>query len=113
MDTKGFLRSYLQYPRGWDSYGGIPLRKDVYDLAIVILSYLDSRGLPEPYVVLGSEGTVAFEWDRDDWELTIEVTSGQSVTVVQQFSSPDDVIEYEVKGGFPFSLAGITDWFIW
>ena len=112
-DVQKLLKSYLHYPYRCDSYKGQPLRKDVYDLTKVILDYLDSKSLPKPRIVLGSRGTVQLEWTRYEWELSIEVVSGEAVIVCQQLTDPDDIYEYVVSKGLPKSLLSVTDWFTW
>lgn len=110
-NIEAILQSYLSYPTGWDSYRGLPLRKDVYDLTREVLNYLHNTHLPEPYhIALGSRGTVQLTWYRDDWEMEIEIT-GQSVIICQQFTAPNEIVEYEVRRGLPKSLLSVTDWF--
>lgn len=112
-NNEAILQSFLGYPTGWDSYRGMPLRKDVYDLTRSVLKYLHSMDIPDPHIGLGCRGNVLLTWFRNDWEMEIEITSGETVTICQQFTHPNDIVEYEVRRGLPESLLSVTDWFTW
>ena len=110
-DTKEHLKSYLHYPKGWDSYEGLPLRKDVCDLVHVILSFLKSKNIPDPRIVIRSGGTVSLEWSRNDRRMRIDISSGESIAIFDEFPSLDYVATYEAKKRLPESLSALFYWF--
>ncbi|HEV3256440.1 MAG TPA: hypothetical protein VG013_06115 [Gemmataceae bacterium] len=96
-------------PPGWDSYGGKALRADVRDFAVKVLGWLETDDLPVPAVVLGSGGTVQFEWSNQGREVELEVLAPGSLSLL--LVCPDGTMaEAELGNNLPETLRRLAGW---
>ncbi len=105
------LENLAALPKGWDSYGGEPLRADVRDLAARLIGWIEMDDLPVPAVVLGSAGTVQFEWKHKGRELEVEVLSGDSLGFLK-VSEDGDMEEGRVVRDLPDASRGLIRWLL-
>jgi hypothetical protein len=69
------LCRFLELPKGWDSYGGKPLRHDTGMFALQVLSDVMSESVPSPFVVPVSTGGVQFEWHQNDLDIELYIAA--------------------------------------
>lgn len=105
------LHHLSQLGPGWDSHGGLPLQPEVRDFAVCLLGWLEEEELPVPTVVLGSGGTVQFEWQVKGRELQVEVQAAGRLSWLKVH--PDgDMEEGQVDPVIPDLLRGLVRWVI-
>jgi hypothetical protein len=68
------VRRYLELPRGWDSYGGQPLKLETGMFALKILNDIMGVRTPIPHSVPISTGGIQFEWHENDFDLELTVS---------------------------------------
>jgi hypothetical protein len=73
------LESLARFRTGWDSYGGLPLKREARGLTMQVLGWLQKYDLPVPAVVLGSAGTVQLEWRDKGKELEVELRDNNTI----------------------------------
>jgi hypothetical protein len=59
------IRSFAALRDGWDSYGGKAATPDTLKKAIQWAVSMEAVGFPPPWVVLGSDGHIEFDWEKD------------------------------------------------
>jgi hypothetical protein len=69
------LCRFLELPKGWDSYGGKPLRHDTGMFALQVLSDVISEAVPSPFVVPVATGGVQFEWHQNDLDIELYIAA--------------------------------------
>lgn len=79
VQAKEKLNALARLPANWDSHDGLPLQPAIFDAALAVLGWLERQELPVPGVVLGSAGTVQFEWQCDGRELQIEILTPAAI----------------------------------
>jgi hypothetical protein len=106
------LEALARFRKGWDSYGGLPLKQRAKDLTLRVLGWLRKDELPVPAVVLGSGGTVQLEWRTRGKELEIELRDNDSIEFVKV--NPDGEIEEEGEAENDLSsrLHDLTAWLL-
>jgi hypothetical protein len=105
------IEAASRFKENWDSYGGKPLRSDVRAAAVRLLNHLQTENLPVPAVVLGSGGTVQFEWQVDGRELEVEVLPDGRLDCLKVW--PDEQMEErEIGSGDLVELRELTQWLI-
>jgi hypothetical protein len=99
-------------PRNWDSYGGSPLTQSAKDFTNQVLRCLEDKDLPTPAVVLGSRGTVQFEWRRRGKELEVDLGEGNELEYVKV--GPSGTIQEEgcEQSDFGSKLRELVAWFL-
>jgi hypothetical protein len=70
-EIKPQLEEFQRYPVGWDSYKGVPLRTDIGNFALTILTNILKPQTPLPQVIPTSSGGVQFEWHERDIDLEL------------------------------------------
>jgi hypothetical protein len=95
--------------KGWDSYGGLPLRSDVRQAAADLIDWTEAEDLPVPAVVLNSGGTVQFEWRYQGREVEVEVLGKHSLRFLKVHSD-DRMEEGEVSGDLAEQVRRLVDW---
>lgn len=104
------LDSIGRLPRGWNSYGGFPLRDGSRNLAGNVLNWLERENLPVPAVVLASDGVVHFEWGNKGRELEVEL-QGDAVDYVKVNDQGDVEDEGSIEAS-PQNLRMLTSWLL-
>jgi hypothetical protein len=105
------LEALGRFRTGWDSYGGLPLRRGVKSLTLQVLGWLRKDELPVPRVVLGSAGNVQLEWRANGKELEIELRDNNSIEYVK-VSPGGDIEEGESALNLSGSLRDLTGWLL-
>ncbi|MDE2095711.1 MAG: hypothetical protein KGL39_00510 [Patescibacteria group bacterium] len=104
------LENLSRLQRDWDSYDGLPLSSISKQKALAAIAILkDQQILPVPAVVLGSAGTVNFEWQYGGKELEI----GFSLMGIMEYTKVDNkgrVIGGEI--GTWCELESLISWLI-
>ena len=103
------LQEVAQLKKGWDSYGGLPLRQDIRIFAVELLRCIEGKDLQTPAVVLGSAGNVQFEWSSGGRELEIEVVSPNAFEYLKIFPN-GEMEEGEVAFEFRDQLQQLMHW---
>ena len=67
------LTEILDLKEGWDGFRAGPIRRDVIDFAIHVLSEIMSRNTPAPHITPMSHEGLMLEWHENDIELEIEI----------------------------------------
>ena len=75
------LRSFLDLPEGWDSYGGLPIRASALKTAMKLLCSVAAANVRPPSVVPTSAGGVQLEWHTNQADLELAVDPHGSVEV--------------------------------
>jgi hypothetical protein len=94
---------------GWDSYGGLPLKRGAKQLTLRVLRCLRKDELPVPAVVLGSAGTVQLEWGAKGKELEVELRDNDTIEYVK-VSPQGEIEEGEAAHDLPEKLHELTGW---
>jgi hypothetical protein len=94
---------------GWDSHGGLQLDPDARLLAVRLLGWLGTEELPVPSVVLGSGGTVQFEWRTNGRELDVELAEGGALEFVK-VSPHGEIREGVARTNISENLRALTSW---
>jgi hypothetical protein len=112
FDAAKKLQALSVLPKGWDSYGGLPLRPEAREMAARVLDELQARPMPVPNVALGSEGNVHLEWRSTGRELEVELGDGTSIEYLKV--GPDGDIVEEGKTDFLDSqrLENLAGWLV-
>ena len=106
------LEALGRFHKGWDSYGGLPLRLGAKQLTLQVLEWLRKDELPVPAVVLGSAGTVQLEWRAQGKELEIELRDNDRIEYVKVFSDRSEIQEGEASSDLSAKLHDLTGWLL-
>lgn len=60
-------------PRGWDSYGAVPVDENVVVFSLTILPLIMGDATPPPQIVPTSEGGLQFDWHEGGIDLEVEI----------------------------------------
>jgi hypothetical protein len=96
---------------GWDSYGGLPLKKGTRTLTVRVLDWLRKDELPVPAVVLGSGGTVQLEWRTKGKELEVELRDNDTIEYVRVFPG-GDIEDGEAAHDISERLQSLSQWLL-
>lgn len=103
------LEALRRFQNGWDSYGGLPLKRGAKHLTLQVLGWLRKDELPIPAVVLGSAGTVQLEWRAKGKELEVEIRDNDSIEYVK-VSAAGEIEEGEAASDLSRKLHDLTGW---
>ncbi len=95
----------------WDSYGGLPLKPEVREAAIRLLHKIGATELPVPGVVLGSAGTVQFEWQANGRELEVEVLADGRIGFLKVWEG-SQMEEGELESSSDPGVGRLIDWLL-
>lgn len=93
IDAVRKLEAIGKLPENWDSYDGMPLKREAKEMAVRILEQLRHTNMPSPNVGLGSAGTIHLEWRSAGRELEVGLGPDTSVEYVK-VNPNGDVEEY-------------------
>ena len=82
------IRSYMDLPDDWDSYGGGPVGRETVDAAVQFAEIMAGRGFSRPDICPESCGGILFEWQLADRVLTVDFPENGKTS-----------FSYEVYGG--------------
>jgi hypothetical protein len=85
LETAKKLDALGRRQPGWDSYGGLPLKRGAKTLTLHVLRWLRNEELPVPAVVLCSAGTVQLEWQSRGKELEVELRDNNTFEYMKVF----------------------------
>lgn len=68
------IQELQQLRPNWDSYGGLPIRREAIENALTILIAVLAKGVPLPAIVPTSSGGVQLEWHNVACDIELEVT---------------------------------------
>jgi hypothetical protein len=91
IDTISRLKSYLNLEENWDSYGGLPPRKNAVDQAISFVLSLDRKGYGIFFTAPGPSGEILIELKSGN--KTVEVTFDNEKNVTSALFIGDRCIE--------------------
>ncbi len=93
-------------PVGWDGYNGQPVTFQCANFVANMLERLCQDGVPAPYLVPGSDGSLQVEWHRNMLDVELDVLDVQNVvaTRINRQTGEENVIQ--VQNDF----SEITDW---
>jgi hypothetical protein len=75
------LEEILTYPRGWDSYGAVPISTTIAASAYNLLQQTAAARMPKPSVVPTSKGAVQIEWHTRGIDLEVCVLDPARLSV--------------------------------
>lgn len=87
-------------PRGWDGYAGGPVSFTVATFAANLLERLCIDGVPAPQLVPGGDGTLQFEWHRNQYDVEVDVFGPYDVAAVRRDHRTGDTEELEIRSDF-------------
>lgn len=93
-------------PRGWDGYGGRPVSFNCAFFAANMIERLFTDGVPAPQLVPGGDGTIQFEWHRNQYDVEIDVLAPYDVVAVRRDHRTGAVDEIELQADFSV----LSDW---
>ena len=76
------MLEYSNLAENWDSYGGVPMLKKMFDIVNIYSKYFLLNDVMEPKVVPVSNGGVQFEWDTNTKSLELEFTPKKEILVL-------------------------------
>lgn len=97
---------------GWDGYAGLPVSFTCAQFAANLIERLYVEGVPAPQLVPGSDGTVQFEWHRNEFDVEIDVLGPYEVVAVRRNLRTGEVEELDLQTDFtPLShwIAGLEN----
>ena len=83
-DVEEVMRSYLKLAPNWDSYGGVPVREEIVDLAVLIAGMMAGYGFSRPAICPESSGGVLMEWEQSDRALTVDLDRKEGFSFVYE-----------------------------
>jgi len=106
------LEALARFRKGWDSYGGLPLKQRAKELTLQVLRWLRKDELPVPAGVLAAGGSVQLEWKAKGKELEVELRDNETIEFVKV--NPDGGIEDEgeVEKDLSRRLHDLTVWLL-
>lgn len=75
IEVQERLLEYVKLPRGWDSYGALPVTWEAGMFALSVLNEVMRNRTPIPQVVPSSAGGVQLEWHEKGVDLELHVTA--------------------------------------
>ncbi len=88
----------MRLERGWDGYGGLPVKREVLQFALRILAAVMDDTAVSPQIVPISDGSLQLEWHKRDVHLEVHVLAPYRVQVVYERNAQED--EFDVVGNF-------------
>ncbi|MBP6010786.1 MAG: hypothetical protein KBA31_01050 [Alphaproteobacteria bacterium] len=92
------LGHLMRLERGWDGYGGLPVKREVLQFALRILAAVMDDTAVSPQIVPISDGSLQLEWHKRDVHLEVHVLAPYRVQVVYERNAQED--EFDVVGNF-------------
>lgn len=94
---KDRLDELTSLPVGWDGYAGQPVSFQSAKFVADMLERLCREGVPPPYLVPGSDGSVQVEWHRNQVDVELDVLGPQNIeaTRYNRESGEEQVIHVE------------------
>jgi hypothetical protein len=105
------LEELGRFRRGWDSYGGLPLKQRAKSLTARVLDWLRKDELPVPAVVLVSGGTVQLEWKARGKELEVQLRDNDTFEFVK-VNRDGKIEEGEAENDLFRNLHDLTNWLL-
>lgn len=105
------LEALARFRKGWDSYGGLPLKPRAKELTLQVLRWLRKDELPVPAVALVSGGTVQLEWRIKEKELEVELRDNDTIEFVK-VNSDGGIEEGEAEKDLSSELHNLTSWLL-
>jgi hypothetical protein len=105
------LEALGRFRKGWDSYGGRPLKQDAKALTLQTLGWLGNTQLPEPVIALCPAGDVQIEWQDNGKELEIVLGDRNRIEFAKVMPN-GDVEEGEAQVNLSGKLRDLTDWLL-
>lgn len=99
-DLKRRFDQLTELPRGWDGYAGRPVSFTCAQFTARLLERLFQEGVPAPSLVPGNDGTVQFEWHRNQYDVEVDVLGTYDVVAVRRDLLTGAVEELELKADF-------------
>lgn len=99
-DLKDRFDELTALPRGWDGYAGRPVSFTCAQFAANLLERLFVDGVPAPQIVPGGDGTLQFEWHRNQYDVEIGVLAPYDVLAVRRDHRTGSVRELELQTDF-------------
>lgn len=86
--------------RGWDGYDGRSVTFTTAQFAAHLIERLFIAGVPSPYLVPGSDGTVQIEWHRNQYDIEIDVLGPYEVVAFRRDQRTGKEEELELQMDF-------------
>ena len=93
-------------PTGWDGYEGRPVSFNCAYFTANLLERLFVDGVPAPQLVPGGDGTVQFEWHRNQYDVEVDVLAPYDVVAVRRDHRTGQVQEVELQTDF----TSLSEW---
>lgn len=93
-------------PRGWDGYTGMPVSFTCAHFAATILERLFVDDVPPPTLVPGSDGTIQFEWHRNQYDVEVDILGPYEIVALRRNLKTNVVEERELNT----DLTCLSDW---
>jgi len=87
--------------RGWDGYDGRPVTFATAQFAAHVIERLCIAGVPSPYLVPGSDGTVQIEWRRNQYDIEIDVLAPTKLWRFVETNEPETRRNWSFKWTSP------------
>lgn len=105
-DIEERLTELTSLPVGWDGYAGLPVSFQTAYFVANMLSSLYQEGVPAPFLVPGSDGSVQIEWHRNFFDVELDVLGQQNVVASRIDHRNDEDETILVKNDF----TKISEW---
>ncbi len=108
-DLKDRFDELTSLPRGWDGYAGQPVSFTCAQFTANLLESLFVEDVPAPQIVPGGDGTLQFEWHRNQYDVEIDVLAPYDVVAIRRDHRTGAVWELELQTDFAPLSEWITD----
>lgn len=100
VELKDRFDDLTALPRGWDGYAGHPVSFNCAQFTANLLERLFVEDVPAPQLVPGGDGTIQFEWHRNQYDVEIDVLAPYDVVAVRRDHRTGQVQELELQTDF-------------
>jgi hypothetical protein len=106
VELKDRFDELTALPYGWDGYGGRPVSFNCAQFTANLLERLFVEGVPAPQLVPGGDGTIQFEWHRNNFDVEIDVLAPYEVVAIRRDHRSNQVQELDLQTDF----TSLSDW---
>lgn len=93
-------------PRGWNGYRSIPVSFSCASFAANLLERICTDGLPPPFLVPGTDGTLQIEWHRNGYDIEIDVLGPNQVVATRYTLASNEEETISLENDFTV----LADW---
>jgi hypothetical protein len=94
------LDRLVKLPRGWDGYGGHPVRFENAHFALQLLTSIWPGNMPAPQIVPGAGGDLQIEWHGRLTTIELHIRAPNDVTASRETLANPDGEELHLSNNF-------------